>query len=77
MIVTGSYHRFFILTEQSHLLSEIVSIDTLTTNESCASVNGFSVINGTHCVNNFTYQVNCYLLFMYKAITRFIVDTYL
>ena len=56
MIVTGSYHRFFILVEQSHSLLEIVSIDILTTRESCASVNGFSVINGNHCVDNFTYS---------------------
>ena len=77
MIVTGSYHRFFILMEQSHLLGEIVSIDTLTTCESCASVNGFSVINRNHCMNNFTYQNNCYSLFMYKVITRFTADTYL
>ena len=45
-------------------LREITSIDILTTCESCASVNGLSVINENHCTNNFTYQNNCYLLFM-------------
>ena len=77
MIVTGSYHRIFILMEQSHSLCEIVNIDILTPCESCASVNGFSMINGNHYMNNFTYQNNCYLLFMCKAITRFIANTYL
>ena len=31
MIVNGSYHKFFILTEQLHLLRDIVSFDILTT----------------------------------------------
>ena len=56
MTVNGSYHKFFILTEQWHLLSDIVSLDILTTHESCASVNGFSIINGNHCVDNSTYH---------------------
>ena len=76
MIVIGIYHRFFNLMEQSHPLRETTSIDILTARESCALVNGFSRINGNHCMNKFTYQNNCYLLFICKAITRFITDTY-
>ena len=49
---------------QSHLLCEIISIDILTTHESCASVNGFSVIKGNYCMNNFTHQSNYYSLFI-------------
>ena len=56
MIVIGSYHKFFTFTEQSHLLQDIVSLDILTTHESCASVNDFRIINGNHCVDNSTYH---------------------
>ena len=56
MIVCGSYHRFFIPTEQSHLLWDIVSLDILTTCESCASVNDFRIINENHHVDNSTYH---------------------
>ena len=56
MIIIGIYHRW-----NNHLYCEkIISIDILTAHESCASVNGFSVINVNHYTNNFTYQNNCY-----------------
>ena len=42
----------------------------LTTSESCVSVNGFSIANGNHCVDNSTYHKNCYLLFICLAMTR-------
>ena len=48
MIVNGSYHKFFTFTEQSHLFRDIVSLDTLTTHESDASVNDFRITNGLH-----------------------------
>ena len=40
-------------------------IDILTRCESCALVNDFSVTNGTYCMNNFTYQSNCYSMFIH------------
>ena len=45
MIINGSYHKFFIFPEQSHLLWDIISLNTLTTHESCASVNDFRITN--------------------------------
>ena len=57
----------------SSLNNHIVSLDILTTSKSCASVNGFSVINGNHCVDNSTYHKNCYILFICKAMTSFTV----
>ena len=72
MIVIGIYHRW-----NNHIYSvKIISIDILATRESCALVNDFNMIIRNHCTNNFTYQNNCYLLFICKAITRFITDTY-
>ena len=62
MIINGSYHKFFTFTEQSHLLSDIISLDILTTHESCVSVNNFRITNGSDCVNNYTYHKN--LLFI-------------
>ena len=56
MIVYGLYHKFFILTEQSHLLCDSFSLDILTTHEPCESVNGFSMTNRTYSVNNPTYH---------------------
>ena len=64
MIVIGSYHEFFTPTEQSYLLQDIINLDILTTCESCALVNDFRMINGNHFANNFTYQNNCYSLFI-------------
>ena len=43
----------------------VIGIDILTTCESCASVNNFSVTNGTYCMKNFTYQSNCYSMFIH------------
>ena len=56
MIVNGSYHKFFIFTEQPHLLSDIVSLDILTTHESDSSVNGFRITNGNYSVDKTTYH---------------------
>ena len=70
MIVNGSYHKFFIITEQLHLLGDIVSLDILTTHESCVSVNGFSITNRNYSANNPTYHKNCYLWFICKVMTR-------
>ena len=50
MIAVGIYHRRF----------NYISIDKLTTRESFASVSDFSVIYRIYCMNNFTYQNNCY-----------------
>ena len=43
----------------------VIGIDILTTHESCAPVNDFSVTNGTYHMNNFTYQSNCYSMFIH------------
>ena len=43
----------------------VIGIDILTTCESCASVNDFSMINGTYHTNSFTYQSNCYSMFIH------------
>ena len=70
MIINGSYHKFFTFTEQSHLLRDIISLDTLTTHESCASVNGFRITNGSDCVNNYTYNKSYCLPLIFVAMTR-------
>ena len=68
MIVVGIYHRRF----------NYISKDKLTTHESFASVNDFSVIYRIYCTNNFTYQSNCYSRSIHcQAIILFIDDTYL
>ena len=68
MIVIGIYHRHF----------NNISIDKLTTCESFASVSDFSVIYQTYCMNNFTYQSNCYSRSIHcQVIILFIADTYL
>ena len=68
MIVIGIYHRHF----------NYISIDKLTTHESFVSVSDFSLINGTYCTNNFTYQSNFYSRSIHcQAIILFIADTYL
>ena len=66
MIAIGIYHRCF----------NYISIDKLTTRESFASVSDFSVIYRTYCMNNFTYQSNCYSRSIHcQAIILFIADT--
>ena len=68
MIVIGIYHRRF----------NYISIDKLTTREPFASVSNFSVIYRTYCMNNFTYQSNCYSRSIHRqVIILFIADTYL
>ena len=68
MIVVGVYHRHF----------TYIRIDKLTICEYFASVSDFSVINGIYCMNNFTYQSNCYSRSIHcQAIILFIGDTYL
>ena len=67
MIVIGIYHRCF----------NYISIDKLTTCESFAPVSDFSVIYQTYCMNNITYQSNCYSRYIhYQAIILFIAHTY-
>ena len=43
----------------------VIGIDILTTCESYASVYDFSMTNGTYRMNNFTYQSNCYSMFIH------------
>ena len=43
----------------------VIGIDILTTCESCSLVTDFSKTNGTYCTKNFTYQSNCYSMFIY------------
>ena len=56
MIIIGSYHKFFTFIEQSHLLLDIISLDILTTHESCVSVNDSRITHGSDCANNYTYH---------------------
>ena len=70
MIVNGSYHKFFTFTEQAHLLRDIISLDTLTTHESCASVNDFRITNRSYSVDNFTYHKTYCLQLIFVAMTR-------
>ena len=43
----------------------VIGIDILTTCESCASVNDFSMTDSIYYTNNFTYQSNCYSMFIH------------
>ena len=43
----------------------VIGIDILTTCESCSLVTDFSMTNGTYRMNNFTYQSNCYSMFIH------------
>ena len=70
MIVNGSYHKFFTFTEQSHLLLDIVSLNTLTTHEFDASVNDFRIINGSYSVDNSTYHKTYCLPLIFVVMTR-------
>ena len=56
MTINGSYHKFFTFIEESHLLCDIISLDILTTHESCVLVNDFKRTNGSDCVDNYTYH---------------------
>ena len=67
MIVNGSYHKFFIFTEQSHLFWDIVS---LTTHESNASANVFRITNGSYSVDNSTYHISYCIQLIFVAMTR-------
>ena len=58
MIVIGIYNRRF----------NYISIDKLATHESFASESDFSVINRTYCMNDFTYQSNCYSMFIHSKV---------
>ena len=67
MIVIGIYHRCF----------NYISVDKLTTCESFASVSDFSVIYQIYCMNNFTYQSNCYSRSIhFQVIILFIAGTF-
>ena len=78
MTIIGSYHKLFTFTEESHLLWNIINLDTLTTCESCSLVKDFSVINEIYCTNYFTYQNNFLSRSIHCwAIILFIDDTYL